>query len=182
MTRKSLYATLSLLAAAILSGCAETNIKSARSPDYNRMPQRLFVVASLGNPFVDSLFHKYQTDFAEDFRQDLQSCNVTADVTFTEFTALHIATDEKIQNFKPDAVLSIQWTKINTLGRAFLGGIYHLDLKDQSSGVIVWDANVDFAMNGQGGFTDPGEILIHSVVNRMVADTVLPKGCFIPEK
>jgi len=177
--RRSALALATLFA---LSACATAETHSARSPNYDRMPKKIFAVAALGAGFPEAPLQKNQTHFAEKFRSYLQSCGISADILFVDTTALHLIADEKIKKFDPDSVLYIQWTKATLQQGALIDGIYHLDMRDMIGNVIVWNANVELKTNAYNTAFSYNDILLISIINQMAADKMIPANCLIQDK
>jgi len=152
------------------------------------MPKRLFVSASLGAGFQDTILSKKRTDFSNDFHADLQSCGVLSEIAFVETTALHIVTDERMKSFAPDTSLSIQWTNAVTrpssslTGDPLVAGDFHLELMTLPEKIVVWNANIHLSAGPMGILGNNGDVFVTSIINRMVADRVLPANCLVPVK
>lgn len=168
------------LAAAIsLAGCAVANIQSARSPDYNKTPQRLFIVADFGETFQNKIVPHLLIDddrgtIQQKFTSTLKSCGVETNMEIVESLAFHLTLDKKIKEFSPDSILYIQWKSGLKHGGSVINPNYHVDLKDLPSNVIVWDENIQLesAFDNTGAFAQ-------SIINRMAEDRVLPASCAI---
>lgn len=182
MALKSLCSALALLTAVILGGCVNANVSSARSANYDRMPKNMFIMAALGPGFKDTLLEKRQTNFGDKFQTDLHSCGIASEIAFVETTALHIATDEKIKNFGPDATLSIQVTSGLSKSGGLIEGFFHLEMRDMVSKVVVWNANLHLDAGSVYTMGSTGEVFEATIINQMVADRVLPANCLIPRK
>jgi hypothetical protein len=169
-----------LVLAGLAAACApHAQITAVKAPDYAGDPKRLSVIESMGPALGDTYLASFQTRLQDAVRD----CGLEADFIVrppaqpalsldngTE-TRERRAEGQRIQQFKPDAVLGIVAKSYvaNEKMHATLEVTYVLDLVDMRSRKTVWKAEVVM----RPGLGEGGAPLANDIVARLAKDGIL---------
>jgi hypothetical protein len=168
-----------LVLAGLAAGCAEpAQIASNKAPDYAGDPKRLSVLESMGPPLDDTYFASFQTRL----QNAVHDCGVEADFIVRPPAGSSLALDDKqalerraeaqrIQQFRPEAVLSVVATSYQSTVRPRIVQqvTYQLELLDMKSRKAVWKAEVVM----RPGAGDTGARLASDITARLATDGIL---------
>jgi hypothetical protein len=163
-----------LLTLALVAACqTRADIESVKSATYNgRMPQRILFGADIGVGFP-GLRGEILGGIVED---TLKACNVNSAFQIVGGLTLRDPIADKIKQFGPDAIATIQWTKATT-GYARGTAWYRIEMQDVLTKAVVWKADV--TVDGADGVIGPEapKIFATSLINRMKVDGLIPSNC-----
>lgn len=166
------FASISVLVFG-LAACAKASIESEKSSSYKGTPQRLLVVAMLGPGFNQPRL-QFEDSFTDQLSAAFHACGVVSDIELSESVATLPRSLAKAKDFSPDTTLFIQQVEGTLVRGQSVDGSYLLKLNDKTSNAMVWQAELHIS-SGSHKTT----ALVETIINRMVADTILPAGCVL---
>ena len=165
-------------------GCVRTAIREhVAATDFHGELKRIFVLNTLDQAFAAGL----PTDFATAVQAELARCGVSSVIYRPD--AMQLDAEAKLhgelQNFRPDAVLTMRFAVQSRYNGDVRAGTYLLRLQDVAEKRDIWRAEMTLASSASF-LTDrssAGVMFADRMVRQMAADAVLT-GCppVAPEK
>jgi len=169
--------TVTLLAAAfVVCACAApAQIASNKARDYDKQPQRLFVMTDIGSEWGNQYYNAFKAKTIA----LLSECG--AAVEMSRINGLEL--DEGVhlrraRAFKSDAVLNIRM-KSGTKNQSgmYIAVDYDARMTDVEAKKVVWRSSTHFT-RGLTGFAERGEQLAIDVTNKMKQDGIF-RSCAV---
>ena len=156
----------------VLWACAPaTRVQSNKAQDYANEPKRVFVLTDVGSDFGD----EYAQAFQERLTGIAKDCGAVLEVSRVSSLELdNSARTTRMNEFKPDVVLSIFRAGGTRNQYGLFHVIYDARLQDVESKKLVWRAN--FSFHRGGGLipiADRGRALAVDITNRMKQDGIV---------
>jgi hypothetical protein len=158
-----------LVMSLVLAACATTKTQTNRDLNYQGHPSRIYVVAGvakLGDSFTDEL-QKRMVD-------GIQGCGGQA--AFERVSGLELdptARNARVQQFKPDIVLSIEITSWETYQSAITANI-DSRVWDVASKKWVWRAATKLNAGGLTPASTRAESLSTDLLSKLRSDGMIP--------
>lgn len=156
-------------------GCASSTVYSNRAQNYDREPERLYVV--LRSEWFPPQF---DDGFANGFKSVMDGCGVATTVgTVSKLELDERAHEKKASAFSADTILVVL-PNGGTKGQygEMLTAVYDAKLHDVESGTVVWRASANLHP-GWASMDEIGKQLSASIVSKLVDDRIV-RSCQAP--
>jgi hypothetical protein len=164
------------LSALVVAACAtHTDIKSVKSPTYARMPQRILFLANTGSAFE---FWGRSQQLGNMIEESLKGCGLAAAFQSSATLTLGDPIANRIRDFSPDAIVSINWRSERVSNGGVEGITYSLELMDVPTKSVVWKAEMNQSSPiSVAGADDTIPSFAIALIERLRTDGLVPASC-----